>query len=360
MGKSSSVGTVEFLKTIFGPIKNGLIELRAIPLREASSASPTRLWTKSPKEIEAFVEKFGKKGSQYGVYFGVCKRSHKGGKKQDVLGATCLWADIDCVSNGQSIDGTLALIGQMPSNIQPSIVVHSGGGLHLYWLLDRVYTFEPSRFDDQSMGWIETANVAMGELVGGDNVHDVTRVMRIPGSFNNKRRPEKECKVIYCAHHLKYDLRTLLEAVGRWGKVIDGNKWVSAKVVAKKESDAAPTDEVDALHKFERAHRAGRAKATLDRFWRDRVRHHAPRGYVGIHEAIVISTARLHCTKEFTPDRIVEKVVGWIKQVPDIDASQWDWEAEKKKIRNALETWGPKWQQIKKDERRNGQPRKVR
>jgi len=312
---------------------------------------PVRLFTKSPTELSTFAEKFGAKGSEYGVYFGVCKRAREGGKKADIAGATCLWADIDCVVNGQKIDVLLKLIGEMPANIQPSIVVHSGGGLHLYWLIDPV---DIASRDVDYVGELEFANKFVGNLVGGDSVHDITRVMRLPGTYNNKRKPEKKCEVIYCAHHLKYNLAKLVSDIERWGKVIDGDKWVDAKKVhgLSKTRTTNDRDDVASLHRFEKSFRTGKATGVLDKFWRDRVRQHAPRGYVGIHEAIVITTARLYCAGDFTLDRIVDKCVEYIQAVPDLDTSDWDWNAERVKIRNAAETWGPKWKQIRKEERK--------
>jgi hypothetical protein len=284
------------------------------------------------------------------VYFGVCKRGAKGGKKQDVMGATALWADIDCVVNGQNIDGLLKLIGEMPANIQPSAVVHSGGGIHCYWFLDKADTFALNEGFFHDVEAVENANRIVGQLVGGDNVADVTRVLRLPGTFNNKRRPEKECKVVYCAHHLRYDLDLLVADIYEFRKVIDGDKWVPAKAVKPKAKTVEVSD--DKIMRAINALYPSKSKPVLDKFWADRVRYNAPRGYVGIHEAIVYSTAKLHCTKDYTPEQIVEKVVEWIKEVPDVDTSGWDWTAERQKIKYTLETWAPKWKQILADERK--------
>lgn len=360
MGKSSQTTPLEFLRALFQPIKGGLIELRAIPMK-GSTRSPMRAWIRSGAELEDFGRKFGGKGSEYGVYFGVCKRGSKGGKKQDVMGATALWADIDCVVNGQKIDVLLRLIGEMPANIQPSAVVHSGGGLHLYWFLNEAATFASFDYSDKyTSAQIEEANRGLAHTVGGDNVADVTRVLRLPGTYNNKRRPEKECKVVYCAQHLRYHPTSLMRDVTKFGKVIDGDKWVSSKAVKPKGKAVEVSD--DKIMRAINALYPAKSKPILDKFWRDRVRHSAPRGYVGIHEAIVYSTAKLHCSGDFTPERIVEKVVEWIKEVPDVDTSDWDWTAERRKVKATLDTWGPKYKQLLADERKaaRGQPGKIR
>ncbi len=350
MAKSAQTTPLEFLRALLEPLKGGLIELRAIPLK-GSNRSPMRDWIRTGAELADFAHKYGQKGSAYGVYFGVCKRATKGGKKADVMGATALWADIDCVVNGQNIDGLLKLIGEMPANIQPSAVIHSGGGIHCYWFLSEDATFDYS--DKYTVEQIEEANRNLAYLVGGDNVADVTRVLRLPGTFNNKRRPEKECKVVYCAHHMRYHPTSLLRDVSRFGKVIDGDKWVPAKSLVKL-AKTQSTHEVsdDKIMRAINALYPSKSKPVLDKFWADRVRYNAPRGYVGIHEAIVYSTAKLHCTKDYTPEQIVEKVVEWIKDVPDLDHSSWDWAAERKKIKYTLETWAPKWKQILADERK--------
>jgi hypothetical protein len=274
----------------------------------------------------------------------VCKRARDGGKKQDVLGASCLWADIDIDVNGQSEAVVFELLGQMPDDIQPSIVVHSGGGLHLYWLLDKPVHFQYADTQYHTIEPVEEANTIMRDLVGGDNVQNVDRVMRLPGSYNNKRAGKK-CRVLYCASHLLYDPKTLIDSVLRWGKVIDGDKWSKQGTVKKREAALAGKDPWDKHgHVFK-----GSAAGSLDKMWSTRVRQHAPRGYIGIHEAIIITTARLHCS-EFPEYRIVEKVREWIAALPDADTSGWDWAAEERKIRDALRTWGPKWDAIRKAE----------
>ena len=70
--------------------------------------------------------------------------------------------------------------------IRPSLVVSSGRGWHLYWLLA-----EPVRVfhDDERAGvirWVEGCNRALAARLGGDSAHDVTRLMRLPGGVNPK------------------------------------------------------------------------------------------------------------------------------------------------------------------------------
>lgn len=97
--------------------------------------------------------------------------------KNVVIGSHVVWADFDRVSFGE-IDYR---------GFVPSLQVGSGGGVHAYW-----------RFDDfvsaDDLALILTLVVSS---FGSDLLaRDVTRFMRVPGSFNPKYSPARECKVL--------------------------------------------------------------------------------------------------------------------------------------------------------------------
>ncbi|NDW53899.1 DNA-primase RepB domain-containing protein [Aliiroseovarius sp. PrR006] len=58
---------------------------------------------------------------------------------------------------------------------RPSVIVFSGGGYQAFWLLD-----EPM----SDLKKAEEINKGLAERLGGDNCHNVDRIMRVPGSIN--------------------------------------------------------------------------------------------------------------------------------------------------------------------------------
>lgn len=136
------------------------------------------------------------------VYFGVTPSNtfYKGiagrGKAENATALVALWADVDLacgVHSAQSKNPADAatvktLLKGMPN---PSIAVHSGGGLHLYWLLQEPIeiTDTESRKKATSLieGWqqsIRTVFSAQGYSL--DSTADLARLLRVPGTFNYK------------------------------------------------------------------------------------------------------------------------------------------------------------------------------
>lgn len=134
-------------------------------------------------------------------------------KQQEISQIGVLWADID-IADGAShaaanlppdITSALALI---PDTLAPSIVVSSGHGLHVYWLLEhpviitdenRQQVMETSRKVQQL---IRNAAVQQGWHV--DPIADLSRILRVPGTMNYKAAPVP-CEVIDAQYDLRYD-----------------------------------------------------------------------------------------------------------------------------------------------------------
>jgi hypothetical protein len=108
------------------------------------------------------------------VYFGVCRRASESGRSEAVKELTCLWADIDRGDyDWHTIDP--------PADI----VVSSGRGFHLYWLLT-----SPIPADAQARAILR----GLQRRVGSDAVHDFARVLRLPCTINHKNG--KPCAVV--------------------------------------------------------------------------------------------------------------------------------------------------------------------
>jgi predicted transcriptional regulator len=104
------------------------------------------------------------------MWFGVCERAIKSGKKEAIEKVCCLWSDVD---SGEQT--------WTDFEYQPHIVVRSGNGHHLYWLI------EPIRITSkEEVEKVEGIMRGISEKIKGDNTSDVTRILRIPETYNNK------------------------------------------------------------------------------------------------------------------------------------------------------------------------------
>lgn len=72
----------------------------------------------------------------------------------------------------------------------PTLLIHSGHGVHAYWRLDEPLT-DPIQWRDRQQGLI-------AELKSDERVHDAPRILRLPGFLNVKRLPHVPCEIIEC------------------------------------------------------------------------------------------------------------------------------------------------------------------
>lgn len=121
-----------------------------------------------------------------------------------IAAVNCFYAEYDTKDYGDIAAITAHLDALcVPS---PSVLIQSGGGLHAYWLLDSPYvTDSPDRLDvakHMQAAWVG--------LVGGDpGAHDLTRVLRVPGSWNYKYAPRRPVAWERCTLDCTYPLTAL-------------------------------------------------------------------------------------------------------------------------------------------------------
>jgi hypothetical protein len=117
-----------------------------------------------------------------------------------IAGIAGLWADVDYAGEDHAkpnLPPTEAdawdLIHAMP--VPPTIVIHTGHGLQAWWLFEEPWMFESSLEHDEAQAMIRGWQGHMAQIAkdrGGwvvDATHDLSRLMRLPGTFNNKSDP---------------------------------------------------------------------------------------------------------------------------------------------------------------------------
>jgi P4 family phage/plasmid primase-like protien len=111
------------------------------------------------------------------------KKLAKKASKADIVAADWLHVDVD-PKPGEAKADILARIQAF--RLRPSVVVDSGGGYQAFWRIAST-----DELDD-----VEAINRWLAEKLGGDNCHNIDRVMRLPGTTNvpnaKKRKAGRE------------------------------------------------------------------------------------------------------------------------------------------------------------------------
>jgi hypothetical protein len=119
--------------------------------------------------------------------------------KADIVAARYIHVDIDPPKGSSSFDKLQVLADLCALSTPPSFVIDSGGGVQAFWRLA----------GGASATDVEPVNQAVAARFGGDNCHNIDRLMRLPGTLNypnaKKRvsgRTISLAKVIYDADGL--------------------------------------------------------------------------------------------------------------------------------------------------------------
>lgn len=167
----------QFLRLLFGDI-GGLIEIR--PIEDKKGGKPVtaeRCWLTLDELIErraGMRDRFQAEG--WAFFFGVLPRlKDGGGKAEHAAPGRVAWVDVD-FKDFDSEAQARATVADLP--MPPTVVVASGHGLHLYWVLS----------EEQRPGDLSLLSDALQLRVGGDACFDAARILRLPGSWNVKDR----------------------------------------------------------------------------------------------------------------------------------------------------------------------------
>jgi hypothetical protein len=137
------------------------------------------------------------------VYFGTCLyragiEPPGRGTAKDVVRVPALWADFDFGQYHKKkrvpgdITEAMGLVRRV--GLKPSILVHSGHGLHAYWVLGEA--LDPEEAQLLSRRWALTVSaVARGLDFQIDSVFDLSRVLRVPETLNHKSEPPQRVHI---------------------------------------------------------------------------------------------------------------------------------------------------------------------
>jgi hypothetical protein len=233
-------GTFSFLNALFQP--DNAVLFRFIEVWQEDTLKKSKVHKTKYRLAKDLDNRLLHTMSQYAgttgsnQFFGVCPRL----KDEEGFDLACqipvvrvLWADLDhCTPEEAKLRCEAA--GLPP----PSIIVHSGHGVHLYWLLDEPVVIDGAisepiykRFEDVKGKWRaiyyclrgedqEEVRLRPGDLlspkaqevqgvlqgiagrVGGDHTQDLARLLRLPGTLNRKNLRNgvepTACRLVEC------------------------------------------------------------------------------------------------------------------------------------------------------------------
>jgi len=125
-------------------------------------------------------------------------------QKRYICAINCLYAEFDAKVYG-SKEAILAHLDTSTFPI-PSALIDSGGGIHAYWLLRDVFALDT---DDQRSA-AEVIQRLWVQTIGADPaVHDLVRILRIPGTLNLKYDPPRAVAWLMCDLDCAYSIQAL-------------------------------------------------------------------------------------------------------------------------------------------------------
>ena len=196
------------------------INLRAISIGENGAKN---VFTKDMAVITEFVERNG----DVELYFG-CSTREGGGTKENCREAVSFWADLDFKETSEL--EARKRVSQF--HLPPSIVINSGGGLHLYWFLT-----QPAAAHD-----IELILKGLARAIGADKASaEIARVLRVPGTLNHKYQPPREVRIEQAHWERRYRVDQFVQFEIRAGAASSNGSGTSKEIIRDGERNVALT-----------------------------------------------------------------------------------------------------------------------
>jgi hypothetical protein len=183
----------ELFKELYRRCCNEFIELRAIlkgrkPIQVFIPLNTA--WDAIREQVDGFCEK----NKDVHIYFGVATRDDKGGEKKNVKSVPCVWAEMDYKHFPEAPNSRVYEIIDKFS-FKPTIVIKSGGGVYLIFLLDKPVDLKRSEDVVKVNDWIRLELNKLGECEF-DKISDIPRILRLPGTVNHKYDHKPVCEVV--------------------------------------------------------------------------------------------------------------------------------------------------------------------
>lgn len=179
----------QFFEQLYGG-QEGVLELRALEPGDSKPRERDFIALRDGRidagRVESFIQTCAAK--KWNAYFGVALRAQasikdRKGDLDHCQSLTALFVDADYKREGEA--ETRGKIAALP--VPPSLMVSTGGGLHVYWLLSRPLLLKTADGLAQARQLLQS--VAKHADVVDQSVSEPARVLRIPGTWNFKYTP---------------------------------------------------------------------------------------------------------------------------------------------------------------------------
>jgi hypothetical protein len=205
-----ALGAKDFFRTLYGDEAPGVLPL--------FTHTPNRTrWVAADSPAEA-ARIAVESGRERDTYFGIGLHKEalgegRRGTAEEVIALPGLWADLDVdgeaheASNLPPTDEDAMRISEaLP--LRPTLFVHSGHGLQVWWLFKELWVFEDEteRKEAQELSRRFQATLKQKAREYGwrmDGTHDISRVFRPPGTYNHKLKPV-EVRVLRYSEDARY------------------------------------------------------------------------------------------------------------------------------------------------------------
>jgi len=191
--------SLDFLKE-FRP--NGPWTLTAIPV-DGGKLNTVTFTGEMEQKVEDWLTK---NGEGHNIYFSVnpCREAvTKKASREDIHAVEYLHVDVDPRA-GEELESEQKRILTTIRKFKPTptCVIFSGGGYQAFWRLEEPI---PIGGDVAKAEDAKRYNMQLETLLGGDNCHDISRIMRLPGTMNRpnaKKRKKGRKEVMATLVHL--------------------------------------------------------------------------------------------------------------------------------------------------------------
>jgi P4 family phage/plasmid primase-like protien len=306
-----------FIGRLFTTVSEHGVYFSSLPNEKNAPGEPgeRHVITREVDAIKTFLRKSDRPGRA--TYFCVATiRPDATRRAKDTISEiVVLHADLDF----KAIDLPPAEIEARVRQLQllPSVVVHSGHGLHLYWRLREAVAATPETIER-----VEAALRLLCDHVGGDRqCCEVARLMRLPGSHNSKNGERHAVTVLADRGNLRYDLDELEE-------------WVSGAAPVIRRKDEAPADENPWLAV---ATRFG-IRPPVDVEQRLAAMRYGGAGDASVHQTQISVTAAL-LNRGHPLEDIVATVLEATRVAAGEHGERWNWRREEQAVRRMCTDW---------------------
>ena len=191
---SEPLSTSDFFLTLYGTDAPGFLNIFTLPGEKSHFSKASDSLVSSRRALAL--------ATRHDVYFGLglLREELSNGRRgctEDVIGIPGFWFDLDIKGPNhkqtalpETLEEALELIRSLPW--APTLIVFSGGGIHGFWLFKELWIFDS---DEERKQAARLSKGFQGLVIGEaskrgwiiDNTSDLTRVLRVVGTYNRKQ-----------------------------------------------------------------------------------------------------------------------------------------------------------------------------